>query len=46
MGRQNREAQRVEELEVEVKNLHKQIMEKDEVIEVLKNLWAYFQNCR
>lgn len=34
--RQNREAQRAKELETEIKNLRKQVVEKEEIIEVLK----------
>ena len=36
VDRQNREARRVRELELEVKSLRKQVAEKDEVIDVLK----------
>ena len=35
-SRQNREQQRIRELEAEVRTLHKQLGEKEEVIDVLK----------
>ena len=44
--RQNRETRRLRELESEVQSLCKQVVEKDEVIDVLKNPGAYFQGHR
>ena len=43
VDRQNREARRIWELEAEIKSLRKQAAEKDDIIGILKNPWAYFQ---
>ena len=45
-NRQNRSDKRQRELEAEIRSLRKQLAEKDEVIDVLKNPSAYFQNYR
>lgn len=45
-SRLNREQQRIRELEVEVRSLRKQLGEKEEVIDVLKNPSASCQNHR
>ena len=44
--RQNRDSRRTRELEAEVRALRKQLAEKDEVIDVLKNPSAYFPDHR
>ena len=44
--RRNRDSRRLRELEAEVRALRKQVSEKDEVIEVLKNPSAYFPDHR
>ena len=44
--RQNRIDKRQRELEAEIRSLRKQLAEKDEVIDVLKNPSAYFRNYR
>ena len=44
--RQNRSDKRQRELEAENRALRKQLAEKDEVIDVLKNPSAYFRNYR
>lgn len=44
--RQNWDSRRIRELEAEVRALRKQLAEKDEVIDVLKNPSAYFQDHR
>ena len=44
--RQNHNNKRRRELEAEIRSLRKQIAEKDEVIDVLKNPSAYFRNYR
>lgn len=36
VNRQNRDSRRIRELEAEIRTLHKQVAEKDEVIDVLK----------
>ena len=44
--RNNRDTRRQRELESEVRALRKLLAEKEEVIAVLKNPWAYFQHHR
>ena len=46
VDRQNWDSRRIRELEAEVRALCKQVAEKDEVIDVLKNPLAYFRNHR
>ncbi len=43
---QNRSDVRQRELEAEIRSLRKQLAEKDEVIDIIKNPSAYFQNYR
>ena len=44
VSRYNREQQRIRELEGEIRTLHKQLSEKEEVIDILKNPSASCRN--
>ena len=44
--RQNREARRMREMEIQIRALRKHLAEKDQVIDILKNPWAYSRNHR